>query len=164
MREKSSYIITRSINGLMHPHHTLGKRYQIVLKVEDYLSTFPTYQGFLTASYPSYSILTLPPVNSLSANGTTSASTFVKSHWIKGHENAPSISCAPSSQIECHHCHAKGHTASLCPQRTLFLNQVNDYISDDDPNIIIIKPLEVANEKDLGLDNDCEDKICASFL
>ncbi|PON94282.1 Zinc finger, CCHC-type [Trema orientale] len=109
----------------------------------------------------------IPPVDQayhFSANGTTSASTFVKSHWTKGHENAPSISRPPSSQIECHRCHAKGHTASLCPQCTLSLNQIDDYISDDDPNIIIIKPLEVANAEDLGLNNDCEDEICTSFL
>ncbi|PON81952.1 Zinc finger, CCHC-type [Trema orientale] len=174
IREQPSYIVSRFINGLrpdirsgvlLHPHHPLEETYQKALEVEEYLRTFTSSQGFSATPRPSYSPLALPPI-SQSTSGTTSISASVKPHWNKPNAYTPSNSRPLGSQIECHNCHGKGHIASRCPQRTLSLNHGDDDDNDDkdDLNVIVVKPLEVADDDNLGLADDRDAEICATCL
>ncbi|TXG68718.1 hypothetical protein EZV62_003653 [Acer yangbiense] len=66
----------------------------------------------------------------------------------------PSLVHPYNPNIECHHCHAKGHIASRCPQRTLTIGQEYDDYYPPDPTDEVVKPIEDIHDLDLEADLD----------
>ena len=67
-------------------------------------------------------------------------------------------------QIECHHCHAKGHIDSYYPQCTLVIDCVDDSLFEDTDELLVMADYDedpsVMYKKDFPFD---EDHLCLLY-
>ena len=84
-------------------------------------------------------------------------SSTTKTIFRKVHNSAPSNSKSPGSQIECHHCYAKGHISSLYPQSTLLLGLVENAQANSESHIYVHEPMNLHDDADLGFDDNFDD-------
>ena len=113
----------------MYSYNSIKEAYHKALDIEEYLSSFNSH------SAPSYS--TIPCFNQpkhgtmlvgfqFSSIVIPTRSSITKATLNKEHDSAISNSHLPSSQIEYHYCHAKGHITFQYPQHALSLGVVKD--------------------------------------
>ncbi|EXB94187.1 hypothetical protein L484_007850 [Morus notabilis] len=83
-----------------------------------------------------------------STNQPPSGSSAPSTNPAKNTLATPSSSRTFSSQIECHHCHAKGQIVSRCPHRTLVLDHEDDTPLEDNNDLFIVDHIEPDYEED----------------
>ncbi|BBH03402.1 hypothetical protein Prudu_014267 [Prunus dulcis] len=144
LQEELAVTVSRFIHGLrIDIKREVVDAYCQALEAEAYLRPQRRYPG-----YPGQ------PTTTNHARTTTPG--------LKTEFSGPSNPTAPptkgpivsnNSHIECFHCHAKGHIASRCPQRTLTISAS----TDDHCDIEIVDPLEGVYDPEI---DDCfEDDI-----
>ncbi|CAL9025575.1 unnamed protein product [Prunus brigantina] len=111
--------------------HTLEDAYCHALEAETYLS--PQHSGY--SGQLATANQTLPTTDM--HMGFSGPSNPPAPPPNKG----PAVST--NARIECFHCHAKGHTASRCPQRTLTINTPASELCE------IVEPLEGIYDPDI---------------
>ena len=91
----------------------------------------------------------IPPLGSTPSAHSTSL--------VKNTPLASSSTRLFTSQIECHYCHARGHIASHCPQRTLVIEFKDDSFFEDTDELLVMDLLEPDYEDDpfVMYEDDC---------
>ena len=113
---------------------------------EKYLRGVPRHVPFnpyTRSSRPSTFLRSHPstqPANTTSPLGSIPSAS--STNLAKTTTRASSSARSFTSQIECHHCHAKGHIASRCPQHALLIDCVDDYLLEDIDQLLVVDPLE----------------------
>ncbi|KAI9199122.1 hypothetical protein LWI28_027843 [Acer negundo] len=155
----------RFLNGLkfevkrvvsIHNPETLEDAYSKALKAEKYLRPYPFKRslGDLRQTRPSPSEGS-QSFNYRGVNTSTSNAHFDSRPLIpRDRPVLPSHMRPYNLNIECHHCHAKGHIASRYPQRTLIIGQEYDDYYPPDPTDEVVKPIEDIHDLDLEADLD----------
>ena len=166
INEANSFIVSRFVNGLrsdivqevlLHPHRSVVEAYHKALEIEEYFSSFNLDHVPSNLTVPCFSKPKHGPtlVGSRASSFVTPArSSTTKTTFNKTHNSALSKSRPPSSHIEFHHCHAKGHIASHCPQCTFPLVLIRNVEPNGKFDIYIHEPMILDNNVNLGLDDD----------
>ena len=163
IKEEPDVTVARFLNGLkfevkrvvsIHNPDTLEDAYSKALEAEKYLHPYPSRRP------PSDLRQTRPtppegsqPFNYRGVNASTPNAPLDSRPFIpRDRTGLPSLVRPHNPNIECHHCHAKGHIASRCPQRTLILGQGYDDYYPPDPTDEVVEPLEDIHDLDLEAD------------
>ncbi|KAI9153562.1 hypothetical protein LWI28_013115 [Acer negundo] len=167
IKEEPDVTVARFLNGLkfevkhvvsIHNPETFEDAYSKALELETYLRPYPSRRlsGDLRQTRPT------PSKGSQSFNYREVNTSTSNAHFnsrppiLRDMTDFPSPVCPYNPNIKCHHCHAKGHIASRCPQRTLIIGQEYDDYYPLDPTDEVVQPIEDIHNLDLEADHDRE--------
>ncbi|KAI9194147.1 hypothetical protein LWI28_003501 [Acer negundo] len=165
IKEEPDVTVARFLNGLkfevksvvsIDNPKTLEDAYSKALEAEKYLRPYPFRRppGDLRQTRPSPSEGS-QSFNYRGVNTSTSNAHFDSRPPIpRDRPVFPSHVHPHNPNIECHHCYAKGHIASQCPQRTLIIGQEYDDYYPPNPTDEVVEPIEDIHDLDLEADLD----------